>query len=100
MARRTVEELSGTVPSLVYIAGTLYDAKKAERVLTDHGIEYVLDLEPFASTSLMRAGEHTGLFVYVPTEQHGACLDILERNGLMDTVSLDQGLLMEKSDGA
>ena len=97
---RRVSDDQTSTHSLVYIAGTMYDAKKAERVLTDHGIEYALNLEPFVSTSLMRAGEHTGLFVYVPTAQHRACLDMLERNGLMDTVSLDQGLMMEKSDGA
>ena len=97
---RRVSDDQTSTHSLVYIAGTMYDAKKAERVLTDHGIEYALNLEPFASTSLMGAGEHTGLFVYVPTAQHRACLDMLERNGLMDTVDLDQGLSMEKSDGA
>lgn len=100
MARRTAEELYGTPLSLVYIAGNMVDAEKAERTLTEHGVDYALSLEPFASTSIMRAGEHTGLFVYVPTAQHRSCREMLERSGLTDTVGLDEALLMEKTDGA
>ena len=85
---------------LLYIAGNMVDAGRVEQALTEHGVDYVLRLEPFASTSLMRAGEHTGLFVYVPTARHRSCRDMLERNGLMDTVGLDEDLLMEKPDGA
>jgi len=100
MARRTAEELSGMSLSLVYIAGNMVDAGKVERTLTDHGVDYALSLEPFASTSVMRGGEHMGLFVYVPTAQHRACRDMLERSGLTDTVGLDEALLMENTDGA
>ena len=100
MARRTVEEFSGTALSLVYIAGNMVDAEKVERTLTEHGVEYALSLEPFASTSMMRPGDHTGLFVHVPTTQHRACRDMLERSGLTDTVGLDEALLMENTDGA
>jgi uncharacterized membrane protein len=100
MARRTAEELSGTSLSLVYIAGSLVEAEAAERILTGMGIDYALSLEPFASTSLMRAGEHTGLFVYVPAAQHRSCVDVLERSGLRDTVGLEEALPGEKSDGA
>lgn len=100
MARRTAEELHGTPLSLVYIAGNVVDAERAERTLTEHGVDYALSLEPFASTSIMRAGEHTGLFVYVPTAQHRSCREMLERSGLTDTVGLDEALLMEKTDGA
>jgi hypothetical protein len=84
----------------VYIAGNTVDAENVERTLTEHGIDYALSLEPFASTSMMRPGDHTGLFVYVPTTQHRACRDMLERSGLTDTVGLDEALLMENTDGA
>ncbi len=76
------------------------DGEKAERILTEHGVDYALSLEPFASTSVMRGGEHVGLFVYVPSAQHRSCREILERSGLTDTVGLDEALLMEKTDGA
>ena len=93
-------ELRDVPLSLVYIADNVLDAVKAERTLTEQGVDYALSLEPFASTSLMRTREHTGLFLYVPTAQHEACRGMLERNGLTDTVGLDEGLPMEKSDGA
>lgn len=100
MARRTADELSGRPLSLVYIADNTVDAHKAERILTEQGIDYALSLEPFASTSMLRPGDHTGLFVYVPTVQHRACRETLERSGLTDTVGLDEALLMENTDGA
>lgn len=97
--RRSADQLSGSL-SLVYIAGNMVDAGKVERILTEHGVDYALSLEPFASTSMMRPGDHTGLFVYVPTAQHRACREMLERSGLTDTVGLDEALLMENTDGA
>ena len=100
MARRTAEEFSGTALGLVYIAGNVVDAGKVERTLTDHGVDYALSLEPFASTSMMRPGEHTGLFVYVPAAQHRFCVEVLERNGLEATVDLDEAAMKETSDGA
>lgn len=86
---------------LVYIAGSVRDAEKAERALTERGVDYVLSLEPFASTSVMLVGERAGLFVYVPVEQHESCRVLLEQNGLTDTVALDTGLpVVEKTNGA
>ena len=97
--RRRSHEITGSL-SLVYIAGNTVDAGKVERILTEQGVDYALSLEPFASTSMMRPSDHTGLFVYVPTAQHRSCLEMLERSGLTDTVGLDEALLMEKTDGA
>lgn len=100
MGRRTADELSGTPLSLVYIAGNTVDAEKVERILTERGIDYVLRLEQYASTSVMLVGEHTGLFVYVPAERHESCRVVLEQNDLMDTVAFDAGLSTENSHGA
>lgn len=102
MARRTAAELSGTPLSLVYIAGNMAEAETAERILNDMGIDYVVNLEPFmsASVSLTLGQEHVGLFVYVPTTQHRSCREMLERNGLTDTVDLEGSLIMENTDGA
>jgi uncharacterized membrane protein len=100
MARRMAGEFSGTPLKLAYIAGNMVDAERVERMLSEHGIDYALSLEPFVSTSLMRTGEHAGLFVYVPAMQHGVCLEVLEQNGLTDTVAFDEALSMENTDGA
>ena len=90
--RRSADQLPGSL-SLVYIAGNVAEAEKAERTLTEHGVDYALSLEPFASTSVMLVGEHTGLFVYVPAAQHRSCREMLERNGLTDTVGLDESVV-------
>jgi hypothetical protein len=99
MAKRTADQLSGTPLSLVYIADNTVDALKAERVLSEQGIDYTLSLEPFASASVLLVGERTGLFVYVPAAQHRLCVDLLDRNGLKDTVDMDEATTKEPSDG-
>jgi hypothetical protein len=97
--RRRADEISGSL-SLVYIAGNTMDGERAEHILTEHGVDYALSLEPFASTSMVRGGEHMGLFVHVPTAQHRSCREMLERGGLTDTIGPDEALLLEKTDGA
>ncbi len=99
MPRRTEEELAGVPLSLVYIAGNLIDAEKAERLLTESGIDYLLKLEPFTTTSVMR-GEYMGLFVYVPTYEHGRCREFLEACRLTDTVELEASEPSETLHGA
>lgn len=84
-------ELAGPI-SLVYIAGTMAEAKAAERVLTDHGIDYALRLEGFTKESLLSSvfgGEYVGLFFFVPRAWHGRSRMYLEAEGLKDTVALD-----------
>jgi hypothetical protein len=99
MSSRTAEELKDTPLSLVYIAGGLFSAEAAEEALTDSGIDYTVDLEPFTTTSLI-SGEYIGLFIYVPTLQHERCRTLLHAKGLTDTVQLDEPRLTEKSYGA
>jgi len=89
MGRRTAEELAGTQLSLVYIAGSVLDAEKAERALTEHGIDYTLSLEPFMKASTFGTvfgGTYTGVFFFVQAAQHGFCQDLLASRGLVDTV--------------
>jgi hypothetical protein len=86
--RRTAEEMSDATLELVYIAGNLSDAQAAERELTRRGIDYILSLDQFKTTSLL-GGEHTGLFFYVDVSRHGECVQVLEAAGLRDTVSPD-----------
>lgn len=85
--------------SLVYIAGNLPDAEAAERYLTERGMDYTLSLEPFTTTSVI-GGVYVGLFVSVPTAQHQQCREILEANGLTDTISIDEQGLPEERHGA
>jgi hypothetical protein len=92
MARRTSEFF--TVPlSLVYIAGNLSDANKAEGILTEQGVDYVLSLEDYSHDSMLGAvfgGVYKGLFVSVRTIDHPRAYDMLEGAGLTDTVGLQE----------
>ena len=83
----------------MYIANNLTDAHKAERLLTDIGIEYAVDLEPFTTTGIM-GGEYIGLFLYVPTLEQPQCCELLEAHGLTDTVPLEEETIAESIDGA
>ena len=92
MARRTSEFF--TVPlSLVYIAGSLSDANKAEGILTEQGVDYALSLDDYSHDSMLGAvfgGVYKGLFVSVRTSDHRRAYDMLEGAGLTDTVGLQE----------
>lgn len=92
MARRTSEFF--TVPlSLVYIAGNLSDANKAEGILTEQGVDYALSLDDYSHDSMLGAvfgGVYKGLFVSVRTIDHRRAYDMLAGAGLTDTVGLQE----------
>lgn len=88
MPRCQLEDLSKRKPTLVYIAGNVAEAEKAERVLGDQGIDYALTLDSFVTTSLL-GGQYTGLFVYVPYADYQMSRVHLEAQGLKDTVELE-----------
>jgi hypothetical protein len=88
--RRSQEEIQGPL-SVVYIAGNMADAKRAEKVLTDRGVEYALSLEPFTTESPLArfmGAEYMGLFFSVSNAQHRIGCEVLEAEGLVDTVPL------------
>jgi len=91
MARRHAEFFD-TLLDLVFIAGNVSDATVAERVLTERGIDYAIDLEQFKHESILGAvfgNTYNGLFFYVPSAVHKTTVDILEGVGLKDTVPLN-----------
>jgi hypothetical protein len=95
------EELSGTPLKPVYIAGNMADAERAERVLTERGIDYAVSLEPFTNSSAMGAvlgGTYAGLFFYVPAAQHESSRALLSANGFVDTIGPE--LSLENTHGA
>lgn len=99
MARRTKEELEDTPLSLVLIAGNIVDARAAEHCLTEMGVDYTVDLEPFTTTSML-SGVYMGACMYVATAEHGRCRAQLESQGLTDTVELESHEQPESIHGA
>ncbi len=80
MARREPEHFEGIEPALVYVARKLRYAVRVEALLTEAGIDYVVETDTFAVGFIFRA-QRTGAFFYVaPTDQERA-RQILERDG-------------------
>lgn len=83
------DELADRQPILVFIAGNLIEAQKAERLLGEHGVDYALSVDRYRTTSLL-SGEYAGLFIYVPRKDYHTARLALERQGLTETIDLDQ----------
>jgi hypothetical protein len=92
MARHHAEFFN-TPLDLVFIAGNVSEATCAERVLTEHGVDYAISLAPFKHESVLGAvfgNTYNGLFFYVPSTVHQTAVRILEDVGMTDTVSLTE----------
>lgn len=78
--------------TLVYIAGRLTEGKQVEQVLSDNGVDYAVDVEPFQTTVLgILPVEYEGVGFYVASHQADLCREVLRAAGLV------QGLV-EKDD--
>jgi hypothetical protein len=79
--------IAGIPLRLLYIADNLVNARKAEQLLKDARIDFVIELDRFTTTNILLLGsEYLGLFFYVPAPRYGFCRDLLRANGLKDTV--------------
>jgi hypothetical protein len=67
----------------VYIAGRLREARRVEQVLTDHGVDYYVEMERFERRlfGVIRR-EYTGVAFYVPATSADACRARLRDAGL------------------
>lgn len=78
---------------LVLVAGSLFEATRAESVLTERGVDYAIVLDRFRKESLLGAvfgGTYHGLFFYVPAGAHDSATRVLEEAGIDDIVPLNQ----------
>jgi len=89
MARFTLEEFEEPNPTLIYIAGNVVDAERAEQALQNIQMDYALNIEPFTTTSLF-GRTRQGLFVYVSNNLATKGRQCLEANGISDTVDLTE----------
>lgn len=90
MARLASDQFHGPL-DLVYIAGNLSDAERAERTLTREGVDYALSMEDFSRGWVLGSilgGVYKGLFFFVPTLYHRRAANALEAAGLTDTIPL------------
>ena len=67
----------------IYVAGRVREAKRVEELLSHHGIEYAVEIEPFTTRVLgVFRREYKGATFYVLSGQGGFCRNILRKAGL------------------
>jgi hypothetical protein len=91
MGRVDFDQWEGKEVTRVYIAGRLAEARDVEKTLTDHGIDYAVDLEPFRLMVLgIFPSEHTGVGFYVLSGQAHFSKRALLDAGLRDGMEEDE----------
>jgi hypothetical protein len=78
MAR--VEPSALTESELIYMAASLNEARQAEALLIDRGVDYAVQVKPFGFTLL--GSQRNGAAFYVAVTQAQYCRSHLETAGL------------------
>lgn len=82
MARVALEEFDGKEVSRIYLAARLAEAKSVETALTNTGIEYAVEVEPYLATAVFWVSEYRGAAFYVLFGQADFCRRVLREAGL------------------
>jgi hypothetical protein len=83
MALVDPEELAEKDIARVYVAGRLPEAKRVERTLSEAGVDYAVDAEPFVTNLLgFLRTQYEGVAFYVPSGQASMCRGLLQNAGL------------------
>lgn len=91
MARVAMDDFGDKEIARIYLAARFAEAQMVEAELTDHNIEYAIEVENYAATVVFWISEYAGAAFYVPAEQVELCCQILQGAGLTAG-------LMEKQD--
>jgi len=88
------DELSEVPCARIYIAGRLREAKHVERVLSEGGVDYFVEIEKFRKNLLgVIPREYDGVAFYVAVEQAESSRQLLHtarlRAGLIDEPETD-----------
>ena len=82
MARVEITEFSDKESSLIFIAGKLREAEKAEKLLTENNIPYAIQIEEYFKPLLFVSRVMKGVAFYVLSEQYDFCKTLFYENGL------------------
>jgi len=75
----------GQEVALVYIAGRLSESKRVEQLLSEHAVDYAVDVEPFEGRVLgILRVEYEGLGFYVRAAQAESCRRLLRDAGWLE----------------
>ncbi len=90
MAKVDIEAFWGKEVTRVYIAGKLGEAKQVESTLTENGIDYAVEVEPFVTLILgILPSEYAGAGFYVLSEQAALARSILLAAGFTAGIEVD-----------
>jgi hypothetical protein len=90
MARIDLDDFGEKELSRIYLAGRLGEAKRVEKILTVHGVDYAVEVEPYVTSfAIFFSGEYKGASFYVLSGQAEFCRKTLLEAGL------DAGILDE-----
>jgi hypothetical protein len=66
--------------ALIYIARRLKEALRLEKLLTDSGLDYLVEPDKYSGGLIFRS-ERVGAFFYITPEQDQAVKDVMVRGG-------------------
>ena len=90
MPRVTLDDFGETEVSRIYLAGRLAEAKRVENILSGHGINYAVEVEPYiTSFAIFSSGEYRGATFYVLSGQADFCRRALSEAGLKSGILED-----------
>jgi hypothetical protein len=85
MARVTIDVFAEKELEMVHMARTVDEAERVEATLTDAGIDYVIEMEPYMDVGiavLLPTTERQGASFYVLAGQAAYCRTLLNEAGL------------------
>jgi len=91
MARLDLDDFAGRELVRVYIAGRVSEAENVESALTERGIDYAVDIEPFLKSSLgLFTSAYAGAAFYVLSGQAALARTVLAAAGLNQGLADDE----------
>ena len=78
--QRAAEHFGDQELALIYIAKRLTEALRLENVLTEAGLDYVVEPDKYLGGIIFQS-ERVGAFFYLASADEGAAKDTLSRNG-------------------
>jgi vacuolar-type H+-ATPase subunit E/Vma4 len=78
--QRAAEHFGDQELTLIYIAKRLTEALRLENLLTESGLDYLVEPDKYSGGIIFQS-ERVGAFFYVAPGDEGAARDTLSRNG-------------------
>lgn len=91
MGKIEIEDFAEKNISRIFMAAKIREAELVEKILTEEGIDYAIELEPYLQAGFVVVSELNGAAFYVLSGQGQYCRNLLASRGL------SSGLVVEDS---